>query len=158
MKRMDLRAGQRSLGVGIATAVVAIALVTIAIYGLREVMPVAGAGVLYLLPVLLASTGWGLWLGVGTAVASAVAFNWFHIPPTGRFTIANEENWVALGAFLVVAVVTSALADAAHSRAEEAERRRREADLTAEMARVLLGASDPVRIVADRARLGEGGP
>ena len=150
---MDVRAGQRSLGVGIATAVVAIVLVTVAIYGLREVMPVAGAGVLYLLPVLLASTGWGLWLGVGTAVASAAAFNWFHIPPTGRFTIANEENWVALGAFLVVAVVTSALADAAHSRAEEAERRRREADLTAEMARVLLGASDledSLRIVGQR--------
>jgi hypothetical protein len=73
MKGMDLRAGQRSIGIGIAASAVAIALVTVPIYGLREVMPVAGAGVLYLLPVLLASTGWGLWLGVGTAVASPSA-------------------------------------------------------------------------------------
>ena len=26
----------------------------------------------------------------------ALAFNYFHIPPTGRFTIADSENWVAL--------------------------------------------------------------
>ena len=52
-----------------------------------------------------------MWLGIATAVASAAAFNWFHIPPTGKFTIADEQNWVALGAFLVVAVVTSGLAD-----------------------------------------------
>ncbi len=139
---MDLRVAQRSLALGIAVSAAAVAVVTIAIFGLREVMPVAGAGVLYLLPVLLASTGWGMWLGVSTAIASAAAFNWFHIPPTGKFTITDEQNWVALGAFLVVAVVTSGLADAARTRAEEAERRRREADLTAEMARVLLGGSD----------------
>ena len=66
---MDLRTGQRSLGIGIAASAVAIALVTVAIYALREVMPVAGAGVLYLLPVLIASTGWGLWLGVTAAIA-----------------------------------------------------------------------------------------
>ena len=50
MTDMDLRAGQRSLGIGIAASAVAIALVTVAIYGLREVMPVAGAGVLYFIP------------------------------------------------------------------------------------------------------------
>jgi two-component system sensor histidine kinase KdpD len=44
--------------------------------------------------------------------------------------------------FLVAAAVTSTLAHAARERAEEAERRRREADLTTEMARLLLsGAS-----------------
>jgi two-component system sensor histidine kinase KdpD len=150
---MELRAAQRSLAVGVGVSALAVALVTIAIYALREVMPVAGAGVLYLLPVLLASTTWGLWLGVGTAIASALAFNWFHIPPTGKFTIENEENWVALGAYLLVAVVTSALAGAARARTEEAERRSREADLTAEMARVLLGGSDldeSLRIVGQR--------
>jgi K+-sensing histidine kinase KdpD len=54
---------------------------------------------------------------------------------------------------LVVAVVTSGLAGAARRRADEAERRRREADLTAEMARVLLGGSDleaSLRVVGQR--------
>jgi two-component system sensor histidine kinase KdpD len=150
---MALQSRGTSLAVAIALSVAAVAAVTGAIYGLREVMPVEGSGVIYLLPVLLASTRWGLWLGVGTAIASAAAFNYFHIPPTGRFSIAEEENWVALGAFLVVAVVSSGLADSARSRAEDAERRRREADLTAEMARVLLGGSDlddSMRVVGQR--------
>jgi two-component system, OmpR family, sensor histidine kinase KdpD len=127
--------------VGLAVSAATVAAVTISIYGLREVMPVAGAGIVYLLPVLLASIRWGLWLGVATAIASAAAFNWFHLPPTSGWTIADEQNWVALCAFLVVAVVTSGLADASRARTEEAEQRRREADLTTEMARVLLGGS-----------------
>jgi two-component system sensor histidine kinase KdpD len=132
----------RRTAVGLAVSAVAVAAVTISIYGLREAMPVAGAGIVYLLPVLLGSIRWGLWTGVATAIASAAAFNWFHFPPTGRWTIAEEQNWVALGAFLVVAVVTSGLADASRGRTEETERRRREADLIAEMARVLLGGSN----------------
>ena len=42
------------------------------------------------------------------------------------------------GAFLVVAVATSSVSELARARAVEAERRRAEADLTAEMAQVLL--------------------
>lgn len=83
---------------------------TALVYPLREVAPVVSLGVLYLLAVLLVSTVWGLWLGLGTALASALAFNFFHIPPTGHLTIADGENWVALAVFVVVAAVVSALA------------------------------------------------
>src|SRR5262245_10810238 len=127
-------AGAHTIALQVAAAALAVAAVTGLIYALREVMPVEASGVLYLLPVLLASSFGGLALGVGTSLVSAAAFNFFHIPPTGRFTIAEEQNWVALAVFLVVAVVTSTLAGAARRRAEEADRRRREADLTAEMA------------------------
>jgi len=118
-----------------------VAVVTGAIYGLREVVPVVSTGVVYLLAVLLVSTAWGLWLGFFTAVLSAAAFNFFHIPPTNEFTISDGENWVALAVFLVAAAVVSGLSDLARSRADEAERRRGEADLAAEMARILLGGT-----------------
>lgn len=127
---------------GLAAAVASVAAITVANYGLRELVPVVSTGVVYMLAVLLVSSRWGLWLGLLTAVLSAAAFNFFHLPPTGRFAIASEENWVALAIFLVVAAVTSTLADAARSRAAEAESRRREADLTAEMARLLLGGAE----------------
>jgi two-component system, OmpR family, sensor histidine kinase KdpD len=133
--------GQRSLVTGIAVAAGAVALITVLIYPLREAVPVVSTSVLYLLPVLLVAGYWGLWLALPTAVASALAWNFFHIPPTGRFTIAEEENWVALVVFLVAAVVVSALADVSRSRAVEAERRRSEADLLAEMGRTLLGSA-----------------
>ena len=95
-----------------------------------------------MLAVLFVSSIFGLWFGLLTALLSALAFNFFHIPPTGRLTIADGENWLALGVFLVAAAVISGLAGAARARADEAETRRAEADLTAEMARILLGGTE----------------
>ncbi len=145
--------GRRSLAGGALVAVGAVALTTGAIYGLRELVPVVATGVVYMLAVLLVSSYWGLWLGILTAILSAAAWNYFHIPPTGEFSIAEGENLVALAVFLVAALVTSTLAGAARERAEEAERGRREADLTAEMARLLLGGAtgeESLRAVAKR--------
>jgi two-component system sensor histidine kinase KdpD len=143
----------RRVATGLFAAIASVAAITIANYGLRELVPVVSTGVVYMLAVLLVSSRWGLWLGLLTALLSAAAFNFFHLAPTGRFTIADEENLVALAIFLVVAAVTSKLADAARSRAAEAESRRREADLTAEMARLLLGGAEvdeSLRLVGQR--------
>lgn len=137
-----LREARPPLLAGLAAGAVAVALTTLAIYPLREVVPPVSTGVVYLLGVLLVATVFGIGPGLATAVGSALAFNWFHLPPTGRFTIADEENWVALGVFLAAAVLVSTLAELARVRASEAEQRRREADLAAELARLLLGGTD----------------
>jgi two-component system, OmpR family, sensor histidine kinase KdpD len=137
----------------LAVAAAAIALATLLLYPLREVAPAVSLGVIYLLVVLLVASIWGVWVGVLTAVVAAAAFNFFHIPSTGRFTIAEAENWVALGVFFLAAVLAAELAQRARQRAEEAERRRREADLSAEMARLLLrgdAVSDSLATVAQR--------
>jgi two-component system sensor histidine kinase KdpD len=126
----------------VLVAVASVALTTLLVSALKDAAPVVSLGVLYLLGVLLVSSVWGARLGVAAAVASALAFNYFHIPPTGRFTIAQTENWVALAVFLVVAVVASSLAESARARAAEAEERRGEADLSAELARLLLRGDD----------------
>jgi len=124
--------------VGVATAVALVALCTLIVYPLKQIAPVVSLGVVYLLAVLVVSATWGAWLGVFTAVLSAAAFNFFHLPPVGRFTIQNSSNWVALVAFVVAAALASSVAEVTRARAREAEERRREADLAAEMARLLL--------------------
>jgi two-component system sensor histidine kinase KdpD len=132
--------GSKAVGLLVGTA--AIAVTTVLVYPLKEIAPPLALGVVYLLGVLLVASIWGAWLGVATAVGSAVAFNFFHIEPTGRFTIRNGQNWVALAVFFVTAIVASELAQRARNRADEADQRRREADLAAEMARLLLRSSD----------------
>jgi two-component system sensor histidine kinase KdpD len=127
---------------GALAAVVAVAVTTVVVYPLKSVAADISLSVVYLLPVLLIASYWGAWLAIATAFLGALAFNFFHIPPTGRFTVADGENWVALAVFLVAAIVASALANAARSRALEAEQRRREADLASEMARTLLRGED----------------
>jgi two-component system sensor histidine kinase KdpD len=124
--------------VGAIVALVAVALCTLIVYPLAHVAPVVSLSVVYLPAVLVVSVTWGAWLGVATAVLSAAAFNFFHLPPVGRFTLQNSENWVALAAFLVVAFLASSVAEVTRARTRDAEERRREADLAAEMARLLL--------------------
>ena len=123
---------------GVAATVVLVAVCTALVYPLKHLTTVSSLGVVYLLGVVVVSAFWGSWFGIGMSVLSAAAFNFFHLPPIGRFTIADSRNWVALGAFLVVAVATSSVSELARASAVEAERRRAEADLTAEMAQVLL--------------------
>ena len=115
---------------------------TLLLYPLGHVAEPVSLGVIYLLGVLLVSIVWGIALGIATSVASALAFNFFHIPPTGGFSIAEGENLVALIVFLIAAAVASSVAEAARRRAAEAVRAGREAGLAAELARVLLGATD----------------
>ena len=147
-----LRASRPDLGLGIAAAVGSVATATGAIYALKGVAPVVSLSVVYLPAVLVVSAYWGLWLGLATALTSAAAFNFFHVPPLGRFTITDSRNWVALAAFTTVAVAVSTIADLARSRALEADRRRAEADLAAALARELLAGSQTPGALAAAAR------
>lgn len=119
----------------------AVAVTTIAIYPLKEVAPAVSAGVVYLLPVLVISIFWNVWIGLFTAALSTVSFNFFHIEPTGMLTISSPDNFVALVVFLVTAVITSTLSEVSRTKTLEAEQRRLEADITADMARILLGGA-----------------
>jgi two-component system sensor histidine kinase KdpD len=135
-----LERSRRSRVAGALVVVALVAATTALIFPLKQVAPVLATGVVYLLAVLVVAAWYGVWLGVAAALASAVAFNWFHIPPTGHITVAKGEDWVALGVLLVVAVVASTVSERLRSRADAADLRRREADLGADMARSLLGA------------------
>ncbi len=125
--------------VGALVALALVALCTLFIYPLKQAAPVVSLGVVYMLAVVIVSVTWGVWLGVATSLLSALAYNYFHLPPVGRLTISNGDNWVALIAFVIVSMLASSVAEVTRARSREAAERRREADLAAEMARLLLG-------------------
>ena len=127
-KFLGLGAESPPTWLGIAATVGAVAIGTLLVYPLKSVAPVVSLGVVYLPGILLISIVWGWRLGLLASVASAVAFNFFQIPPLHRFTIAEEQNWVALAAFAIAAVVSSAVAELARGAAVEAEHRREQAD------------------------------
>ncbi len=128
--------------VGAIVALLAVALCTLIVYPLAHVAPVVSLSVVYVPAVLLVSVAWGAWLGIATAVLSAAALNFFHLPPVGHFTLRHSGDWVALAAFLVVSIVASSVAEVTRARTRDAEERRQEADLAAEMARLLLRADN----------------
>lgn len=137
-----LKSDRASRTAGVLVAIASVGVATAVIYPLKHVTPVLSLGVLYMLPVVVVSTFWGLTFGIGTSILSAAAFNFFHLPPGGDFTLADERDWVALLAFVIVAVTTGLVADLARVHSREAQQRRQEADLAADMAQVLLGNAD----------------
>jgi len=133
--------------VGVGVALLGVALGTLIIYPLKSLAPVVSLSVVYLPVVLIVSATWGMWLGFAASVLSAAAFNFFHLPPVGTFTISDSRNWVALVTFLVVGGLASSVAEVTRARSREAEDRRREADLAAEMARLLLRGDDLAEVL-----------
>jgi K+-sensing histidine kinase KdpD len=80
----------------------------------------------FLLIVLSVATGWGARPAILASLLGVGCFNFFFLPPVGTWTIDDPDNWVALFAFLVTAVVAGQLSARAKRRAEEAESGRRE--------------------------------
>lgn len=133
---------------GLLAAAVAVALGTLVVYPLKDVAPVVSLGIVYIPGVLAISTVWGWRLGVVAAVASALAFNWFHIPPTGRFEISADRDAVALVVFVIVAVVSSSLGEMARARSAEGERRRLETEAVLAELRELSAERDRMQAEA----------
>jgi len=99
-------------------------------------------GFTFLLAILSASTIWGLGISCMMSVAATLAFDYFFLPPVGSLDIADTQDWVALCAFLVTAVLGSSLAARAQARAEEADRRRLEVERLYALSQRLLGEGD----------------
>src|ERR1700685_2504397 len=72
----------------------------------RKVLPVNATTVAltFLLAILAVSTAWGIAVSVFMSIVAMLAFNYYFLPPVGKFTIADPQNWVALFAFLIVSV------------------------------------------------------
>src|SRR5918912_2738075 len=142
--RWPVRDLRRSTPVGVAVAVVAVAACTLVITPLETLAPRDSLGPVYLVAVVLVAANWGAPLGITTAVASAAAYDWFHIPPDSSFAITGARNWVALGVFLVAAISIVMVADLGQRLREVQAQRRRAAE---SRSRVLAAADEERRRV-----------
>ncbi len=92
----------------------------------------------FLLAILAIATAWGLFEAIVASLAGMLCFNFYFLPPVGTWTIADPQNWVALFAFLVTAVVASQLSASAKQRAMEAMRQQQEMERLYSLSRALL--------------------
>ena len=102
-----LVAAPRSPAVGALAAIGAVAATTLLIYPLRDVAPPCRPASSTLWRCCSSRPTGGCGPGCSPALASAAAFNFFHIPPTGGVSIADSSHWVALGVYLVAAAIAS---------------------------------------------------
>jgi two-component system sensor histidine kinase KdpD len=101
----------------------------------------------FLLAILAVSAVWGMAVSAFMSVAAMLAFNYFFLPPVGTFTIADPQNWVALFAFLVTAIVGSQLSGRMRREADASNRRRREIERLYAFSQKLLGEGNVIQLL-----------
>lgn len=102
----------------------------------------AGIDLIYLLPVILASGRYGLRPGLIAGIASALAYNFFFLPPLYTFTIADPQNLLTVFVLLAVAAFTANLAGRLKTRASIGARSAQENAAIAAFGQALARAAD----------------
>jgi two-component system, OmpR family, sensor histidine kinase KdpD len=134
---VDLVSGQHSSHWTIFLAANAIPIVaTLALVWLATVIlavvnyfvPLNFVPLVYMLPVVLAATQWGIVPGLIAAFTGAAVADFFFYPPLYSFWLENPQDIVDLLLYLLVATVTSNLA--ARLRKETVVVSRREKEIT----------------------------
>ena len=105
-----------------------------------------------LLIVLATATVARLRVATIASIAAMLVFNFFFLPPVGTLTIADPQNWIALVAFLIVAVIASNLSAAAQERAREAIARRNEVNRLFDLTRDVLLTTETAGAIEALAR------
>src|SRR6202453_909815 len=100
-----------------------------------------------LLAILAVSTVWGIAVAVFMSIVAMLGFNYNFLPPIGRFTVADPQNWVALFAFLVVSILASHLSSRARQKAEDASARRREIEKLYSFSQGLLESGNVIQLL-----------
>ena len=85
---------------------------------LFHVLDLGNVALLYLLPVMMAASLFGLRTGLFAGLASSVAYNFFFLPPTYTLTISNPENVVSVLVLLGIAIATSQLTSRVRAQAD----------------------------------------
>jgi len=101
----------------------------------------------FLIVVLAVASRWGLTVAITTSIAATLAFNYFFLPPIGTFTISEPQNWVALIAFLISAIIASRLSERARRETQNATRRRKEVERLYYLSQQLLATDNVVDLL-----------
>ena len=93
--------------------------------GLTDLTPIPNLSMVFMLAVLFTAVSFGIWPAIYASVLSFAVYNFFFIPPLYTFTIAEPHEFLALVIFLVVAVVSAAMAGRVRDQAHIAANRMR---------------------------------
>ena len=125
--------------VGYVLAAILVALFTALAVAVHAFGGVTNVALVYLIPVLAAASLYGWKTGVFTGVISALAYNFFFLPPLYTFTIQDPENVLNVLVFIAVAIVTSQLAARVRVEADVAAKSSGRNAALASFARTLAG-------------------
>jgi two-component system, OmpR family, sensor histidine kinase KdpD len=126
---------------GFLFALLAVGAATAVLFPLRSRLPLEMIALLYLLPILLAASRWGLVPALTASLASFITYNYFFLFPYFTFAVNDPKELLGLIVFLIVAVLVSQAMSEAHRNMELAQEREKEARTLFDLTRALESAS-----------------
>ncbi len=137
---------------GFATAAVALPLLTLLLTSARGSLNLLSDALCFLVAVVIVALIGGLFPALLAAIAASLLINYFFVPPLYTFTIAETNNALALGVFVVVAAAVSSVVDLAARRTRQAARASAESQTLATLAGTVVRGETGVDAMLEQVR------
>jgi two-component system sensor histidine kinase KdpD len=124
-----------------ALAVAFVAVAGLAATAIMAVLPLRDPGMLFLAAVLLSAVVGRLEASILAAILSVLVYDFFFTEPFYSLRMSDPQDYLSLGAFLVVAILTSQLTTRVRDQAEAARRREQRAAALYAFSRAITGAA-----------------
>ena len=127
-------------------------LLTLVLAGLRGQLNLISDVLVFLVAVIVVALVGGFVPAILVAIAGSLLLNYYFTPPLHLWTIAEANNALALGVFVVVALLVSSVVDRAARRTRQAARASAESELLVTTSGSVLRGQRALEAVLDRVR------
>lgn len=136
---------------GYAGATLFVAIATGFAVMIDQLADLPNISLVYVLAIIAAAIRYGMTVSIYTAIVSALAYNFFLIPPLHTFTIANPSNFYAVFFFIAVGLAVSGVSARVRAQTLIARNQARRANDLEAFARGLVGMEEESEIAASTA-------
>ena len=137
---------------GYVLAVALPSVLTVVLANLRNGLNLTSDVLLFLVAVILVALVGGFAPAVLAAIVGSLLLNYYFTPPIHQWTIAQANNSLALGVFVVVGLLVSRVVDIAARRTTQAARANAESELLTTTAGSVLRGQQGLSALLDRVR------
>ena len=137
---------------GFALTAVVSPLLTLFLASMRSSLNLTSDVLAFLVAVILVALVGGFVPAVLAAIVGSLLLNYYFTPPIHLWTIAQWNNALALGVFVVVGLLVSSVVDTAARRTKQAARANAESELLATTAGSVLRGQQGLTALLDRIR------
>jgi two-component system sensor histidine kinase KdpD len=137
---------------GFVLALVAGPLLTLLLLQIRSGDSLTAEALAYQLLVVVAALVGGIWPALFAAILSGLTLDFVFVSPYNTLTIGRPTHLIALGLYVVIAVLVSVVVDQAARRTRSAARASAESELLATIAGGVIRGGDAVQSLVSRTR------
>ncbi|MGW1046309.1 ATP-binding protein [Streptomyces sp. NPDC002547] len=127
-------------------------LLTLLLEQVRGTLNLTSEALLFLLTVVSVACIGGIVSAVVASVTASLLLNYWFVPPTGRFTLADTNNVLALVVFAIVAATVAAVVDRSRRLSRRSARATAEAETMSSLAGTIVRGGATIPTLLERTR------